>query len=491
MKTDREVKVMKLERNKGKLIRQAAAAGNMCEKTARKYLKSGVTPSQTKSPRKYRTRADVFSEVWDSIVPFLEENERLEAKTLFEHLQRENPGKFQDGQLRSFQRKLKVWRATQGPNKEVYFPQEYKPGYQCQSDFSHMKSLGVTINRQPFDHLIYHFVLPYSNWEDATICFSESFEALSEGLQNALWKLSKVPTEHRTDRLSAAINNHCNKEEFTESYKYLLEYYKLKASKTNPYSGNENGDVEQAHNRLKKYIDQKLMLRGSRDFASQEEYSLFLRQCLNHKNRNRTYRLEEELKNMTALPLRRMDDFKRISARVTKFSTIRVAHSVYSVPSRLIGEEVYVHLYAGRLEVYYADRKIEEMPRLRGESTFHIQYRHVIDSLVRKPGAFENYQYKSCMFPSSYFKMVYDNLKDKNPTGYVKLYLKILKLAAYEGEELVEGVLIYLIESNEDLCLESIKQYIQKRQLPQVEFGENIPPVNLATYDDFLEGVLL
>lgn len=481
---------MQFEKNKGKTIRQAAAAGNMCEKTAYKYLKSGRLPSQTKKPRKYRTRKDPFSDIWESVIPFLKDNEGIEAKTLFEYLQRENPGMFQDGQIRSFQRKVKIWRATQGPNKEVYFLQEYQPGKQGQSDFSHMTSLDITINGQPFDHLIYHFVLPYSNWEDVTICFSESFEALSEGLQNALWKLGKVPTEHRTDRLNAAINNHCNKTEFTDSYKHLLDYYSLKASKTNPYSGNENGDVEQAHHRFKKHVDQQLMLRGSRDFSSIEEYKIFLEKCLDHKNKNRTDRLLEELNNMCPLPVRRTEDFKRIVARVTKFSTIRVAHSVYSVPSRLIGEKVYVHLYAGSLEVHYANQKVQEMPRLRGENTFNIQYRHVIDSLIRKPGAFENYKYKPCMFPSSHFKMVHDILKEKNPAAYVKSYLAILNLAAYEGEELVEGVLKYFIETNKSFCLESIRQHIQKRQCSQIDLGENVAPVNLADYDELLEGAL-
>ena len=482
---------MQLERNKGKTIRQAAAAGNMCEKTAYKYLKSGKLPSQAKNPRKYRTRKDPFSDVWKSILPYLENNTGIEAKTLFEYLQRENPGKFQDGQLRSFQRKVKIWRATQGPDKEVYFPQEYEPGKQAQSDFSHMNSLGVTINRQPFDHMIYHFVLPYSNWEDVTICFSESFEALSEGLQNALWKLGKVPTEHRTDRLNAAINNHCNKTEFTDSYKHLLDHYSLQASKTNPYSGHENGDVEQGHHRFKRHVDQQLMLRGSRDFLSVEDYKIFLEECLEYKNKNRADRLLEELSNMSTLPARRTENFKRIEARVTKFSTIRIAHSVYSVPSRLIGEKVNVRLYAGFLEVHYASQKVQEMPRLRGENSFNVQYRHVIDSLVRKPGAFENYKYKSCMFPSAYFKMAHDIFEEQNPTAYVKSYLEILKMAAYEGEELVEGVLKYFIETNKSLCIDSIKQHIQKRQYPQVDFGENIAPVDLADYDELLEGALI
>ena len=482
---------MKEERNNGKSIKQSAAAGNMCEKTARKYLKAGKLPSQTTKPRKYRTHPDAFFRVWDSIRPFLENNERIEGKTLFEYLQNENPGKFQDGQLRSFQRKIKNWKAIQGPDKEVYFPQEYKPGFQCQSDFTHMETLAITINKQPFDHMLYHFVLPYSNWENATICFSESFEALCEGLQNALWELGKVPIEHRTDRLSAAINNHCNKTEFTERYNHLLGHYGLKASKTNPYSGNENGDVEQAHNQLKRHVDQQLMLRGSRDFSSREEYMKFIRACLDRKNRNRSDKLSQELKNMSALPAIRIEDFKRVLARVTKFSTIRVAHGVYSVPSRLIQENVDVRLFANHLEVYYGGQIIQNMPRLRGESAFNIQYRHVIDSLIRKPGAFENYRYKACMFPSSHFRIAYDALIAKNSGGYVKAYLKILKLAAHDGESLVEEILISQIESGQEISPELVEKSVREKQSIKVTLGENIDPVNLTDYDALLEGVLV
>jgi len=482
---------MKKERNNGKTIKQSAAAGNMCEKTARKYLKVGKLPSQTTKPREYLTHPDVFNEVWDKVVPYLKSNERIEAKTLFEYLQKENPGKFQDGQLRSFQRKIKNWKALEGSNKEVYFPQEYKPGFQCQSDFTHMKALGITINHQPFDHMLYHFVLPYSNWETATICFSESFEALCEGLQNALWELGKIPTEHRTDRLSAAINNHCNKSNFTERYNHLLLHYGLKASKTNPYSGNENGDVEQAHNQIKKLMDQQLMLRGSRDFSSQEEYKKFIRGCLDGKNLNRTERFSEELKNMKALPAIRIEDFKRLQARVTKFSTIRVAHSVYSVPSRLIQENVDVRLFANHLEVYYGGKKVQKMLRLRGESSFNIQYRHVIDSLIRKPGAFENYKYQACMFPSSYFRMAYDAMMGKNSGGHVKAYLKILKFAADEGESLVEEILKSRIELGQEISLEIIEKFVREKQSVKTMLGENIDPVNLADYDTLLEGVTI
>ena len=159
-----------------------------------------------KKPHAWQTRIDPFSEIWDEAKGLLKNNSGLEAKSLFEYFQRTDPGKFSDGQLRTFQRKVKRWRALEGPAKEVFFPQLHFPGVLCESDFTCMNSLGITIQRLPFDHLIYHFVLPYSNWETGTICFSESFESLSQGLQNALWELGGVPQQHRTDCLTTAVN---------------------------------------------------------------------------------------------------------------------------------------------------------------------------------------------------------------------------------------------------------------------------------------------
>ncbi|MCP4761581.1 MAG: transposase family protein, partial [archaeon] len=184
----------------------AAAKAGMDEKKARKYLKNGQLPSQCKSEHTWCTRSDPFDQEWEEIKEKLDINPGLEAKTLFEALQREKPGKFSDGQLRTLQRRIKVWRATKGPPKEVFFPQQHYPGQLCASDFTDMNKLGITIEGLPFKHLIYHFVLTYSNWETGTICFSESYESLSEGFQNALWELGGVPQRHRTDRLSAAVH---------------------------------------------------------------------------------------------------------------------------------------------------------------------------------------------------------------------------------------------------------------------------------------------
>ena len=242
----------------------------MDAKTARKYRRLGKLPSEVNTmDRDWRTRADPFAEVWPEIQEQLPLNPGLEAKTLFADLQRRFPGRFADGQLRTLQRRLKTLAGRSGPAKEVFFAQVHHPGRLAASDFTHCTDLGVTINGVPFDHLIYHFVLTYSNWETGTICFSESLESLSEGLQNALWELGGVPQLHRTDRLTAAVQPGVEgPEAFKQRYQALLHHYGLQAQAIQAGKGNENGDVEQSHHRFKRAVDQALMLRGSRDFPS-------------------------------------------------------------------------------------------------------------------------------------------------------------------------------------------------------------------------------
>src|SRR5262249_44306692 len=204
--TDAQVRKLRQLDRDGIPLEQAALRAGMDPKTARKYRRRGKLPSEVKRmQRDYRTRPDPFAAVWSELEPMLQLNPGLEAKTLFGYLQRRYPGRFADGQLRSLQRRLKQWRALHGPPKEVFFAQVHHPGRLCASDFTHCSELGVTIQGVLFEHLIYHFVLTYSNWEAGTICFAESYESLSEGLQNALWQLGGVPQVHRTDRLTAAV----------------------------------------------------------------------------------------------------------------------------------------------------------------------------------------------------------------------------------------------------------------------------------------------
>lgn len=468
----------------------AAAKSGMDEKTARKYLKANKLPSQMKKEHSWRTRTDPFKSVWETIRQMLELNSGLEAKTIFEYLQMIDPGTFQDGQLRTLQRRIKVWRATEGPPKEVFFPQEHHPGELSESDFTCMNSLGITIARQRFDHLFYHFVLTYSNWETGSICFSESFEALSQGLQNALWELGGVPDFHRTDRLSTAVNNMTNPAEFTQRYGGLMNHYNLQPQKIGARQPHENGDVEQSHNRFKQALDQSLMLRGSRDFISRHHYNIFVEKILAQRNAGRHIRFEEERKLLKQLPASRLESSKRINVRVRKSSTIAVAGNVYSVNSRLRDEWVQVRLGAEYLEVWYAQRCVERIPRLYGKKKHHVQYRHIIDWLVRKPGAFANYRYRSDLFPSLRFRMAYDILQSRLPGKADREYLKILELAAKESETAVDRILENLIEGPKAVTSEAVEAILfqQRDDFPSVR-DVTIDEVNISIYDTLLENV--
>lgn len=487
MVTDQQVKrLRKFYRSTGGLAVAASRAG-MSEKTARKYLQGKELPSeQVARVRRYRTRPDPFEEVWPEVEKLLGANHGLRAVTIFEYLQWRDPGRFQDGQLRTLQRRVKTWRATSGPAREIFFPQEHKPGELCESDFTRMSKLGVTIAGEPFEHMLYHFVLTYSNWEAGTICFSESFESLSEGLQNALWELGGVPDNHRTDRLSTAVHKTDHPEEFTQRYKGLLDHYRLDGQKTQAGKPNENGDIEQSHYRFKDALEQALMLRGSRDFAEVCSYQAFLDDVFAQRNAGRQTRLAEELAVLKALPSRRLETRQKLKVRVSKSSTIRVAKNVYSVHSRLVGECVTVLMGAQDIELWYAQRKVDQFPRLRGEGKHRIEYRHVIDSLIRKPGAFENYRFRDDLFPSTNFRIAYDLLKAASPGRGVKHYLKLLALAADFGEARVEGLLRTRLAERCDIDPDAMQTILEQSDgLPTpMEIAVGAP--SLKDYDRLL-----
>lgn len=470
-----------MEKTEGNLETASSKAG-MDAKTARKYRQLGRLPSELPVKPRGR-RPDPFAAVWGEVQEQLEVNAGLEAKTLFEYLQRCYPGRFQDGQLRTLQRHVKNWRATEGPSREVFFVQQHHPGRVAASDFTHMEELGVTIQGQSFAHLLYHFVLTYSNWEAGTVCFSESFESLSEGLQNALWELGKVPARHRTDRLSTAVNNTLRPAEFTNRYEGLLRYYGLEGEKIQAGQGHENGDVEQRHHRFKRAVDQELMLRGSRDFASVDEYQRFLRMLFARLNAGRSHRLAEEMAVMHELPGRRMESAKRERVRVDSGSLIYVDRNTYSVPSRLIGEQVEVRLTIDRLEVWYGQRKIVEMPRLRGRRKHRVDYRHIIDWLVRKPGAFENYRYRDELFPTSRFRIAFDVLEEHCGSRAHKEYLRILELAAKESEVGVDQALRTLLNRpDEEITAQRVYAMLSAEHHGSVRDVE-VAAVDLGAFD--------
>ena len=468
----------------------AALRVGMDAKTARKYRRLGKLPSEVMiMDRDWRTRPDAFAEFWPELEAKLQINPGLQAKTLFADLKRRFPGHFADGQLRTLQRRVKRWRAEGGPAKEVFFAQVHHPGRLAASDFTHCTDLGVTINSSPFSHMIYHFVLTYSNWEAGTICFSESLESLSEGLQNALWELGGVPQMHRTDRLTAAVQPGVEgAASFKQRYQALLRHYGLQGQAIQAGKGNENGDAEQSHHQFKRAVDQALMMRGSRDFTSRDSYLAFLRQVLAQQNAGRAARLAEEVALLRPLPSHRLEACKRVRVRVEKGSIIKVQNNVYSVASRLIDEWVEARLYSERVEVWYAQKLREQLPRLRGRGKHHVQYRHVIDWLVRKPGAFADYRYREEMFPSSHFRMAYDALRERQPGRADKEYLRILYLAARESEAGVEAVLVELLKEGGRMDAAAVTARLrQQGQAPQAT-EVTVAAVDLSSYDALLDG---
>jgi hypothetical protein len=480
--TDKQVRrlfaLAKTERNQ----EIAAAKAGMDAKTARKYLRLGSVPSELPKVRRWRTRTDPFAEVWEEARQLLEVNSGLGAKALFEHLQRQYPGRFCDGQLRTLQRRVKAWRATEGPAKEVFFAQQHSPGRLSASDFTHMEELGITIQGQSFPHLIYHFVLTYSNWETGRVCFSESFESLCEGLQDAVWQLGKVPYRHRTDRLSTAVNNVTNPAEFTERYQALLRYYGMEGERIQARQAHENGDIEQRHYRFKRALEQELLLRGSRDFASMEDYQEFLRRLFERLNAGRRARLAEEIAVMRELPERRMESYKRERVKVDSGSLIYADRNVYSVPSRLIGEQVEARLYLNRVEVWYGQKKMAEMPRLRGRRKHRVDYRHIIDWLVRKPGAFANYRYRDELFPTTRFRMVFDALEEQPGARSSREYLRILELAAKESETKVDEALHQLLAEGGPVTANAVAEAI-RRDSPALR-EVTVAAVDLERFDE-------
>ena len=485
MVTDEQVRRLRKLSNTEKNQEIAAAKAGMDPTTARRYRSLERLPSELKKERPWRTRGDPFSEVWDAVQKQIEESPGLEAKTLFEWLQRKYPGRFSDGQIRTLQRRIKLWRVTEGPAQEVYFGQIHVPGRLCASDFTHMAELGITLAGQTFEHLVYHFVLTYSNWETGTICYSESLESLSEGWQNAVWELGAVAVEHRTDSLSSAVNNMSNLEEFNRRYEGVMRYYGVKPQHTNPASPNENGDCEQSHHRFKRAVEQALLLRGSPDFGSLAEYARFLKDLFAQRNAGRRTRLAEEMAVMRELPSRRMESAKRERVKVDSGSLIHVERNAYSVNSRLIGAQVEARSYLGHVEVWYGQKKVEDLPRLRGRGKHRIDYRHIIEWLVRKPGAFENYRYQEDLFPTSRFRMAYDTLRDTTPLRASKEYLKILKLAAETGEAQVDQALRELLEGRAEavITMASIGEVLARLDAIAPVTMVEVAPVDLACFD--------
>jgi len=485
------------EMSKDNRIGHAAMKAGMDRKTARKYLTAGVLPSEAAAPRDYRTRPNPFEERWAEVEALLRETPEFEAKTLLELLQEKYPGVYDTGQLRTLQRRVRRWRAEQGPEKEVVFGQRHRPGEAAQTDFTWASSLGITIAGQLFVHMLCVLVLPYSNWQWATVCLSESMAALRKGVQRALFQLGRVPRYHQTDNSTAATHRIPDdrrelvdgvRRPFNADYLAMMRHFGMTPRTTEIGAKEQNGDVEAGNGAIKRRLEQALLVRGSRDFASPNDWQAFIDQVLRKANSARGPRVTEDLEAMRELNVAKLLEFVEEDVRVSDWSTVRIKHCAYSVPSRLIGEWVRVRVFDDKLEVYFADLLQLECERLRGRNLHRIDYRHVIWSLVRKPGAFARYVYREEMFPTVDFRRAYDAIQARHAgiQGDVE-YLRILHLAASTMESDVAAALALLATSGKPITIDAVKALVTAEPT-SIEVPPLAPlPVDLHAYDALIE----
>jgi transposase InsO family protein len=483
MLRDTQVRLLRKQMANGMKQESAAAMAGMSVRSARRW-QEGKLPSDGKGERTWRTREDPFLAVWETeIVPMLVLDKAgiLEAATVLEVLCHGRPGRFRPGQVRTLQRRISEWRALWGPPKRVKFRQEQVPGREGAIDFSHADDLGVTIAGELFAHLLFHLVLPCSGWTWVSIAFQETFEALSAALQEALWALGGAPAIIRSDNLSAATRRLGGGRALTKRYRSLVEHYGAASTRITPGESHENGSVEKTHHLVKSLLAQHLVIRGSSDFADVEAYLRFARDVVDRtRNVGMDKELAEERSLLRPLPLDKVPNYSAYRPRVTCWSTVSVGGRIYSVPARLVGHEVDVRVHPDIVEVRFHGKLTERMPRLRGDKGHRVDYRHIIWSLVRKPGAFARYRYREDLFPSLIFRRAYDALRGFGERGDVE-YVRILHLAASTYEATVETALALLLERGGSFDYVAVKALASPEQpvVPSI----TIPPPDLAQYD--------
>lgn len=469
----------------GEILMSSIKSG-MDRKTGAKYIKNGKSPSELKRPHTWRTRLDPFADVKDELEALLNKADDLEALTIFQYFQKKYPGKFDDGQLRTLERRVKAWKMECGKCKTLSVPQAHVPGKLMELDWTCMNELQITIEGIFFKHLLSHAVLTYSNWAWAEIAYSESFLSLKKCFQSAVFRLGAVPEILQTDNSTTATHQvHVGKKarDFNSGYLAFLEHYGVKPRTINVNSPDENGDIESANGHLKRRIEQHLLLRGSRDFSSIDEYKNFLVNILIKANCNRADKVKEELSFMRELPEIRLPEYTEEDKIVNSFGTIRVKKVAYSVPSRLKNCKVRVRIYEDRIMIFTGVKHLLTLSRRRGTG-YCIDYRHVIKTLQRKPGAFANCQYKEQLFPGEVFWGTHEYLIAKYGERVGdREYLEILNLAAMEGEDRVADILREILAKKDSLTPEIVKLKLHiPMSLPVVEISQP----ELSTYDSLL-----
>ena len=451
---------MKFRQNDSPTV--AAAKASFSPSTAYRIEADPRVPSQKKAPRS-RRRPDPLAGIFDDeVVPLLQATPTLRAVAIFEELQRRHP-ELNPGIRRTLERRVRAWRAEHGPEQAIIFRQVQVPGRLGLSDFTDMVTLGITVAGAPLAHRLYHFRLAYSGFEHAHVVLGgESFVALAEGLQDALWSLGGVPQQHRSDSLSAAFRNLDKNasEDLTHRYDDLCAHYGMTPTRNNRGLAHENGSIEGPHGHLKRAIADALLLRGSRDFIDIDAYRRFIAELTSRRNAHRRARIDAERAVLGALPPRRTDDFEETTVTVTTSSGFLLRGAFYTVPSRLISHHLRVRLYDDRLELFVGATPLMTLPRGRrhanGKTRYVVNYHHVIGSLRRKPMALLNLVYREQLFPREAYRRTFEALLEHTDERHAcHTTVKLLALAHDRG---CEAELAH--------CLD---QQLDQRQLPDLK----------------------
>jgi len=393
-------------------------------------------PSQKKAPRG-RRRPDPLESIFEAeVVPMLVAAPQVRPVAIFEELQRRHPD-LHANVRRTLERRIRAWRALHGAEREIVFRQVHEPGRMGLSDFTEMGDLAVGIAGVGLDHRLYHFRLACSGFEHAHVILGgESYVALAEGLQNALWALGGAPREHRSDSLSAAFRNlnSAAREDLTTRYDALCVHYGMAPSRNNRGVAHENGSIESPHGHLKSAIRDALLLRGSGNFADLGAYRHFIDEVMSRKNARNALRITAERATLQPLPEKRTCDYEETSAFVTTSGGFTLRKVFYTVPSRLVGHRLRVKLYDDRLELLIGATRLMTLERGRagpnGKHGHVVDYRHVIHALRRKPMALLNLVYRDQLFPREAYRRMFERLRERHPDRLAcKTIVELLSLA--------------------------------------------------------------
>ena len=488
-----DLQVNKYKALRGEHSQETAAAKTGISVASARRVESAVGLPSQRPPRHWRTRADPLAEVWSSeVVPMLEGAPSLMAVTLLEELQRRHPERFGDAVLRTLQRRVGQWRAEHGEEREIYFAQEHPPGRLGLSDFTVADELDISLGGLAFAHRLYQFALAHSGWRHVRVVLGgESFQSLAAGLQDALWMAGGVPEEHRTDSLSAAFNNLAEREELTKRYHALCEHYGLRPSRNNTGVSHENGAIEARQGSLKRGLDQGLLLRGSREFDDLPAYEQFVAETVRRLNARCARAWEAERACLKPLPARRTTDFEEIDARVSKFGVFTAKSVLYSVPSRLAGHRLKVRLHSTHLDAWLGGVKVFECERLHASAADRhprqIDWRHMLPSLKRKPGAFARWVLRDAMFPRSEYARAWQRISAKLPErAACRLMVELLDLADRANVVAELAAVLAALQAQDELPdIDALRERFAPRPPAMPDVQVQLP--STAVYDELLE----